>query len=350
MKTKSHLLLNSVLLLLLYGVIWVASNYPEQLEAFYSNALYPLIFKARSLYFNRFPFSLGDITYAVVFLSMLYWIKTTNWKNWLVLLLRFVTGILLLLLWFQLSWGLNYYRRPILDETEIKTYTEEDLTQLTRFFALESNRLHLQLSKGDSLAVKLAGSKKEIIKRVATAQRQQKIKGNAKISLYSLPLSYMGFSGYLNPFTLEAQVNGRMSKINLPLTAAHEIAHQQGYAAENEANFVGFLHCYQHPALDIQYAAALFGFRYSYNELYKANPTIAREILCGLYPGILENFKASSAFWQKHKNPLEPLFKKSYDRYLKINHQRLGIQSYNAVVSLLITHFKVKANQPLSEK
>lgn len=141
-----------------------------------------------------------------------------------------------------------------------------------------------------------------------------------------------------------------MPKINLPLTAAHEIAHQQGYAAENEANFVGFLHCYQHPALDIQYAAALFGFRYSYNELYKANPTVAREILCGLYPGILENFKASSAFWQKHKNPLEPLFKKSYDQYLKINHQRLGIQSYNAVVSLLITHFKVGANQPLSEK
>ena len=350
MKTKSLLLFNSALLLLLYGMIWSASNYPEQLETFYSNGLYPLVFEARSLYFNRFPFSIGDITYGIVFLSILYMIKITNWKNWLVVLLRLVAGVLLLLLWFQLSWGLNYYRTPILNNKTLKTYTEEDLIQLTHFFALESNRLHLQLSKADRLAVELDGSKKEIIKRIVNAPSQHKIKGKAKISLFSLPLSYMGFSGYLNPFTLEAQVNGRMPKINLPLTAAHEMAHQQGYAAENEANFVGFLHCYQHPDPDIQYAAALFGFRYTYNELYKANPTVAREILCSLYPGILENFKASSAFWQKHKNPLEPLFKESYDRYLKVNNQRLGIQSYNAVVSLLITHFKVEDNQPQSEK
>ena len=337
-------------MLLLYGMIWAASNYPEQLETFYSNGLYPLVFEGRSLYFNCFPFSLGDITYGIVFLSILYMITITRWKNWFVILLRCVAGILLLLLWFQLSWGLNYYRTPLLNDKKLRTYTEEELTQLTRFFALESNRLHLQLSKGDSLAVELNGSKKEIIQRIVTAPNQHKIKGKAKISLYSLPLSYMGFSGYLNPFTLEAQVNERMPKINLPLTVAHEMAHQQGYAAENEANFKGFQHCYQHSDTDIQYAATLFGFRYTYNELYKANPTVARKILCSLYPGILENFKASSAFWQKHKNPLEPFFKKSYDRYLKVNNQTLGIQSYNAVVSLLITHFKVENNQPFSEK
>ena len=58
MKTKSLLLLNSTLLLLLYGMIWVASNYPVYLEAFYSNSIYPLLFEVRSLYFNLFPFSL----------------------------------------------------------------------------------------------------------------------------------------------------------------------------------------------------------------------------------------------------------------------------------------------------
>ena len=58
MKTKSLLLLNSTLLLLLYGMIWVASNYPVYLEAFYSNSIYPLLFEVRSLYFNLFPFYL----------------------------------------------------------------------------------------------------------------------------------------------------------------------------------------------------------------------------------------------------------------------------------------------------
>ena len=132
MKTKSLLLLNSVLLLLLYGMIWAASNYPEQLEAFYSNNFYPLVFEARSLYFNRFPFSLGDITYAVVFLSI-YIGSKPELEKLVFNPFKIVTGILLLLLWFQLSWGLNYYRKPIVDSKELKPYTEEDLTKIPAF-------------------------------------------------------------------------------------------------------------------------------------------------------------------------------------------------------------------------
>jgi len=56
-----------------------------------------------------------------------------------------------------------------------------------------------------------------------------------KKSMLSLPLTYMGFSGYLNPLTNEAQVDYLIPKFKLPTTAAHEIAHQLGYAAENEA-------------------------------------------------------------------------------------------------------------------
>ena len=350
MKTKQLLLLNSILLLLFFGIVWAAANFPARVDLLYSNGLYPILFKARSLFFNHIPFSLGDLAYGFIFLAVVYLFMTIKWKEWSIVLLKSITAFLLLLLWFQLSWGLNYHRSSLFKATELKPYTEEELIQLTRFFALKSNQFHLLLSKNDSLAVEIVGSKKEIIKRVEAFSNRGKIKGKAKISLFSQPLSYMGFSGYLNPFTLEAQVNGKIPKINLPLTAAHEMAHQQGYAAENEANFIGFLRCYQHPDLDFQYAASLFGFRYTFNELYKANQGEASEILCSLYPGILANFKVTSTFWQNHKNPLEPCFKKSYDRYLKINNQSKGIQSYNAVVSLLLTHFKVDDNLPKYEK
>ena len=56
----------------------------------------------------------------------------------------------------------------------------------------------------------------------------------------------MGFSGYLNPFTLEAHINSTLPKISLPITIAHEMAHQNGIAAENDANFMGFKQCYTH--------------------------------------------------------------------------------------------------------
>ena len=95
---------------------------------------------------------------------------------------------------------------------KIKTYTEEDLTQLTRFFAQESNRLHLQLSKGDSLPVELDGSKKEIIKRVATAPSQHKIEGKAKISLYSPTPFLHGFFWLSQPIYLRSTSEWKNAK------------------------------------------------------------------------------------------------------------------------------------------
>ena len=340
MKIRAQLILNTALIVLFYGLRWWAEKFPEQLNTWYSYGVYPFFFKMRSTFFNQFPFSIGDLIYGIAIVAFFYFINSLRTKNKTKAILQCITGVFLLLFWFQISWGLNYYRKPILDERESNLYTEDNLIKVTHLFAENSSRLHFQLSKSDSLPVVLTGNKKEIIKKV----------GKVKISLFSYPLSFMGFSGYLNPFTLEAQINGRIPKINLPLTTAHEIAHQKGYAAENEANFIGFLDCFEHPDPEIQYAAALFGLRYSYNELYKVNPKVARKILCHLYPGILANFRITSSFWEAHKNPLEPLFKQSYDGYLKANNQKKGIQSYNAVVGLLIAHFKVNNKDLAIEK
>ncbi len=346
MKAKTQIKTITSLALILYAIIWYAKNFPQQVDLYYSKEIYPILHQVRAAIFDLLPFSFGDLAYGFVFFYLFYLLKKTKWNNWTFVILRLVKSGLIVLILFQLSWGLNYYRSPLLNEIDAQNYTEDELIYMTRFFAQKSNRLHFQLNENDTLAVELSGSKKDIINRVQNTFNKNDLAGKVKISLFSLPLSYMGFSGYLNPFTLEAHVNGRMPKINLPTTAAHEMAHQQAYASENEANFFGFLHCYQHPDLDIQYAAVLFGFRYTYAELYKVNPIAAREILCSLYPGILANFELSSAFWRKHKNPFEPFFKKSYDHYLKANNQTQGIQSYNAVVSLLIAHFKVQGNVP----
>ncbi|MFQ3351369.1 MAG: hypothetical protein ACI914_000614, partial [Candidatus Marivariicella framensis] len=53
-----------------------------------------------------------------------------------------------------------------------------------------------------------------------------------------------------------------------------------------------------------------------------------------------KNFNDINKFWNKYKNPLEPIFKKSYDSFLKINNQKLGISSYNKMVSLVIFDLK----------
>ncbi len=53
--------------------------------------------------------------------------------------------------------------------------------------------------------------------------------------------NYLGFTGYYNPFTGEAQVNTTVPQFLLPNIALHEMGHQIGYAKEDEANFSAYL-------------------------------------------------------------------------------------------------------------
>ena len=327
------------------GLIMIVKEKSIWIDSLYANWAYPLIFKSREWFFSSFPFSIGDFLYVSIIVLLFIQLKKLFGKHWKDALLLLFVSATVLFTWFQLSWGINYYRTPMREQFSAEEkYSEKELINLTEFFADRSNELHAKLSKEDSLAIELEDDTVGLIKRMQLAYSVSDNVGRVKVSLFSIPLSYMGFSGYLNPFTLEAHINGRIPKIDLPITIAHEMAHQHGYAAENEANFIGFLNAYNHPDLDIQYAASLFGFRYCYAELRKVNPTKAKEIAQTLRSGIFLNFAASTAFWKAHQNPLEPLFKKSYDNYLKANNQSLGIQSYNQVVSLLLQQFKENQN------
>ena len=58
---------------------------------------------------------------------------------------------------------------------------------------------------------------------------------SVKKSLFSLPLTYMGFSGYINPFTNEANINYNIPASSQVFVINHEIAHQLGIASEKDA-------------------------------------------------------------------------------------------------------------------
>ena len=58
--------------------------------------------------------------------------------------------------------------------------------------------------------------------------------------------------------------------------------------------------------------------------------------------GIFKNLKENQIFWEQYKNPFEPLFKNSYDSYLKFNGQESGIKSYNQIIVLLVAFYNEK--------
>jgi len=63
-------------------------------------------------------------------------------------------------------------------------------------------------------------------------------------------MSYLGIGGVYFPFTGEANVNISMPHTSIPFTACHEMAHQIGFAREDEANFIAYIACKNHPSPD----------------------------------------------------------------------------------------------------
>ncbi len=165
---------------------------------------------------------------------------------------------------------------------------------------------------------------------------------SVKSSLMSLFQTYNGTSGYLNPLTGEAQVNNRTPKTSYPTTTCHEMAHQIGFAAENEANFVGFLAANYNDDIYFKYSSYRMAFGYCVSEIRKRDSDLSKTLWLKVNKGVIKDYNASYQFWKAYKNPFEPLMKKGYNAYLKANKQSKGVDSYNYVVDLFISYFQKK--------
>ena len=296
------------------------------------------------------PFSLGDVLYTLISLFALRYLFT----NWLYIRTKpfsFVKNILVVVsvayLTFHLLWGLNYYREPIYKTLGLeRSYTTEELHAFTSLLIDKTNELQFELAGNDSMQVSFPFSRREVYKKVSGGvnplseifpdlkYQNPSIKG----SLYSLALTYMGYGGYLNPFTLESQVNQKIPRFRLPVVSCHEMAHQLGYAAENEANFIGYLTALGNKDPRIKYAALSYALGYSLSELRYQDELKFQEFYNRVNPGIKKDFEELSQFWTSYQNPLEPVFKEVYSTFLKANNQTEGIKSYNLVVALLVTY------------
>ena len=335
-----------------YICIKLLSNYPDIVEHYYSNGIYPWISKTFRYVLGWMPFSFGDLIYAFTLIYGIRWLYKNRkrlWKDPKQWFIDVFAALSLMYFAFHLLWGLNYYRLPLHRSLSLKhDYSTEQLISITEKLIEKSNEYHLKISGNDTLKIDLPFSKKEIFDQVPNGYENLKQifphleyhPKSVKKSLFSYPLTYMGFSGYLNPFTNEAQVDGLIPIFKFPTTSAHEIAHQLGYAAENEANFIGCLASINNDDIYFKYAGFTFGLRYCINEIYYRDECLYEDMIADLNKGILKNYKEVRDFWEAHENPFEPLFKVFYGQFLKANKQDKGMESYSYVVALLVNYFE----------
>ena len=333
--------------------IKILSYIPHFNEWVYARHIYPVIAVVNRWFASFFPFSIGDLLYFWGFAYLFYQILQLGIqiKHPKHQLLKISTFLLKTIWIFYLSWGLNYFREPLAKNLHLSTgkYTATQLLKITDSLIARTNRLQKQLSGNDSVAVEIPYSIDNILRKTPEGYRQIENYIQTKYSvpcikssLFSKQISYMSVSGYLNPFTGEAQVNKFYPKVFLPDIASHEVAHQLGYAPENEANFLGYLAAIHHPDLYFNYSGNIDALYYFLVELRHYDPKIYKTYLKKLHKGVLKNFIEAQIFHKKYRFPID--FSSTYDSYLKLNNQKSGIHSYNEMVQLVIAYELQKEN------
>lgn len=341
----------------IFSLKWISSQI-ELIENYYATSFYPFISNILRFILNFFSFSVGDILYTLLGIYIIFSIvgviknnRILKWETYL----KTLAFLSVILLFFNILWGFNYYRKSLAHHLNIENtaFTTTELEEFATQLIVDINKIQLEITQNDTVKVTVPFEKDSIYNlsvdaysKLNTAYpflRTPNLK--VKNSLYSIPLTYMGFAGYLNPFTNEAHVNSKIPLVSLISTSCHELGHQVGFGAEYEANMLAYLVTTNHDNLYFQYAGKYMALRYTLNELYLTDSSLFDKYFATINKGVIKNMEESSAFWEQYQNRLEPYFKIFYDLFLKSNAQKEGIRSYKRVVGLMINYdLKSKEN------
>lgn len=349
MVKNTKIILGILLIVQLIG-LRILSFFPEFVEKYYSLGIFPFISKIFRYLYGWIPFSVGDVLYSGLIILGVRWlflhIKDITSKP-LSFFLHLTAILSISYMAFNIFWGFNYYRVPLHQTLKLdKNYSTQQLTALTHQLTIKANQLHQNLGFKDSIKVALPYSQKEMFEKAALGYDSlSKLyptftyhPKSIKTSSWSLGLTYMGYSGYYNPFTAEAQVNDKIIAHRFAVVSCHETAHQLGYAAENEANFLAYLASTHNNDPYFQYAGTIFALKHCLNEIAKRDPELYKQLLTSLHFGIVENYREVRDFWKQYEGPTEFISKVFFDHFLKANNQEKGLKSYSYMVALLVNY------------
>ncbi len=150
-------------------------------------------------------------------------------------------------------------------------------------------------------------------------------------------------SGLYCYYTGEANVSTTFPDYTVTYSAAHEMAHQRGFAKEDEANFVAYLVSECSDNAYIKYASSLNLLQYLINTLAVEDPEYCSELISRLDLRIRFEFSAYGEIYDKHSlGKLGDIMSNVNDGVLKSQGVKSGEKSYSEVVKLAAAYFAVQ--------
>lgn len=317
--------------------------------------------KIGSKFSSIFPFSLGDVFYSILGLMIIIFIVkiiiAVIRKNWLkikkMISILFI-GLTIIILIFHFFWGFNYYKTPIKEYYNSEKINTEELKRLAEFYLKKSIETREFVYENQEGVFTVSLTPEELnenilisssnLKKYNELQLERITKPNLKKSLYSEGFSYMGVLGYYNPFTAEAQYNSKMPDTKLLFTKFHEVAHQWGFAAESEANFVGFLIGVQSENKEFNYVSNYKALRSLLNKIIWEDPIYVQIMLTAYSTKMKKDREYELLIQEKYLHSADDTFSMLNEAYLQLNNQD-GLESYGQFVELLVGYHR-KHNLP----
>ncbi len=244
---------------------------------------------------------------------------------------------------YFLSWGLAYYRKPIAEINQLNTenISFNEIKMLANQLIILTNNTRKLIA--DSTA------RSENIKQYfkvapvgyqAISEKTKEFyyeKPSIKIGFNKTILGYLGSGGIYSFPSGEANINANNSAFEAPFTICHEMAHQLGFASEEEANYISFLACTNNPSPIFKYSAYSEAMTYTLNNIFNQDSIAYYQLKSQIDSSVIGDFDYARAKWKKYQIPiLRKISSGIYDIFLKSNNQDEGIKSYGLVVELLV--------------
>ena len=341
-----------ILIVAAAGVAAIAPMSPVWIERVYSRGLYLDLQAWLTPATNAIPVAVLDVAGLVTGVCLLAVVTVrlvlaSGWRLFALLRLvwqAFVIGAVGYLV-FLAMWGLNYRREPLASKLEFdqRRVTQHALSTLAAGSVDQLNMLYRAASAApgwpplDGMVNSLGPAFEKAQRRL---QARVAVPGEPKWSLLTLYFEHAAVDGMTDPFFLEILVRHDLLPFERPFVVAHEWAHLAGYAEESEANFMGWLTCMEGRAR-AKYSGWIFLYGQVASDL--SQPDRMR-LAQRLEPGPRADLQSLYDKYQRQTLPIaRDASRVVYDRFLKANRVGAGIESYDAVVRLILgTEFRGK--------
>ena len=342
----------------------LAAGQPDTVERVYARSLYPRIARALTAATSWASFSIAEaciLVLAPVALAAAGRGVVRASRSPAPLralgagLLRIAVAASVAYLVFLLAWGLNYQRLPLATSVGLPVASPEpgELAAVCVELIERSEVLRGAVEEDAAGVTRVSGGISGALERASLgydvlAEEWPLVAGEpvaAKRVWLSPGLALLGISGIFVPFTGEANVNTTLPEWTLPFVAAHEIAHQRGFAREDEANYLAYAACRRHPDAAARYAAALEASLYALGALRGTDPGADRELQSRRGAAVRRDLGALEAWRRRYESRAGAVQEKVNDAYLRAQGQE-GVSTYGRMVDLLLAERRAGRARP----